>query len=111
MPSGPPERGCRFQETNGMTELVVFWGRGASTRRSMREPDLPDPAFSGCRGDRRRRRDRRARRAIGFRAISRGRPRRGGRALGVRLAAGLQGMLDLRVLDLELEGAGQWRGE
>ena len=33
-----------------MTELVVFGGRGATTRRSMREPDLPDPAFSGCRG-------------------------------------------------------------
>src|SRR5262249_46102570 len=106
-----PPGGGAAQETDGMTELVVFWGRGATARRSMREPDLPDPAFTGRRLDRRRRRNRRARRPVDLDAVTRDRPGGRGRAPGVRLAPGLQRVLDLRVLDLELERAGQRRRE
>src|SRR5262249_44842711 len=106
-----PPGGGVVQETDGMTELVVFWGRGATARRSMREPDLPDPAFTGRRLGRRRRRDRGARRPVDLDAVPRDRPRGRGGLPDVRLAPGLQRVLDLRVLDLELERAGQRRRE
>src|SRR5262249_49329263 len=106
-----PPGGGAAQERDGMTELGVFWGRGATARRSMREPDLPDPAFTGRRLGGRRRRDRGARRPVDLDAVPRDRPRGRGGLPDVRLAPGLQRVLDLRVLDLELERAGQWRRE
>ena len=68
----------------------------------MREPDLTDPAVVR-RGDERHRR---ARRPIRGDALT-WRRARGGGALHLHFASGLDGVLDLGVLDLELEGAGQ----
>src|SRR5262245_4316809 len=92
-----------------MTELVVFERGRAAGGWSVRESDLPDPRVAG-RGDDGRRRRRQPRRAVGLDALTQGRPRGGG-APGGRLAVDLDRVLDLRVLDLELEGAGQGRGQ
>ena len=90
-----------------MTELVVFGGRGGVGSRDAGRGDLGEPLVTPrptlgqgppC-GE--------PRVTIGLGALQGARRADGGRFLVATLAPDVDGLLDLGVLDLELEGSGQ----